>query len=181
MIAVAAPRNTAGSAAAADTQWTDTTSLTRTETPAPARWVRDTRSSPILADRIRKDVPADGDVRKGLGVGEERQGEKTRRSGDACDSLYLWGMDAGDLVRRTLGWDMGWTKKAWNIRGVQAEDSWDLAWAPTAAHAPRRWPVGPVAYTSTARRVAGGDLRYCVNVDKPYVPARRLAPVMRRA
>lgn len=178
-IAVAAPRNTAGSAA--DTPRTDTTSPTRTETPAPTRWVRDTRSSPILADRIRKDVPADGGVRTGLGVGEGRQGEKTRRSGDACDSLYLWGTDAGDLARRTSDWDMGWTRKAWNIRGVLGEDNWDLAWAPTAAHAPRRWPVGPVAYTWTARRVAVAERCYFVNVDKPYGRARRLAPGTRRA
>ena len=180
MIAGAAPRNTAGSAA--DTPRTDTTSPTRTATPAPTAWVRDTRSSPILADRIRKDVPAgDGDVRMDLAGGEGLQGEMNRRSGDACDSLDLWGMDAGDLARRTSDWDTGWTRKAWNIRGVPVGDSWDLASAPTVAHAPRRWPVGPVVCTCPARRVARGCLRHFGDGDKPCGPARRPALVTRRA
>lgn len=184
MCAAAAPRNRADSAAPADTARTGK-SLPPTwmETVAPAAWVRDTRSSPILADRIRKDVPArDGDVRMDLSVGEERQGEKTRRSGDACDSLYLWGTDAGDLARRTWGWDTGWPRrKAWHIRVVPAEDNWDLASAPAVDHAPRRWPADPVAYTWTARRVAGACLRCFEDEDTPCEPARRLAPVTRRA
>lgn len=179
MFAGAAPHNTAGWVE--DRRWTDKRSPTRTATTVPAAWVRGTRSSPTLADRIRKDVPAgDGDVRMGLAVGEGRQGEKTRRSGDACDSLYLWGTDVGDLARRTSGWDTGWTR-AWNIRVVRAGGNWDLASAPTVAHALHRWPVGLVAYTWTARRVARGCLRCFVDEDMPCGPARRLAPVTRRA
>lgn len=152
MFAGAAPHNTAG--LVEGTGRTGKMSPTRMETTAPAAWVRDTRSSPTLADRIRKDVPAgDGDVRMGLAGGEGRRGEKIRRSGDACDSLDLWGMDAGDLVRRTWGWDMGWTRRAWNMRVVQAGDNWDLASSPAVVHVRRRWPVGLVACRWTARRV----------------------------
>lgn len=152
------------------------------ETTAPAAWVRGTRNSPTLADRTRRDVPAgDGDVRTVLAVGEGRQGEKTRRSGDACDSLFLLGTDAGDLALRTWGWDMGWPRKVRDIRVVQAGDNWDLASARAVAHARRRWPVAPVADTWTARRVERGCLRCFVDEDKPYGPARRLAPVTRPA
>lgn len=179
-LAGVAPRSTAGSVG--HTRRTGRTSPTRRETPAPSAWARDIRSSPILADRTRKDVPAgNGVVRMILWVGEGGQGAKTRRSGDACDSLYLWGTDAGALARHTWDWGTGWSWRVTDIRAVPAADNWDLASGPAVAHARRRWPVGRVAYTWTVRPVAPACLRCSVDGDKPCAPARRLAPVTRRA
>ena len=77
----------------ADTGRIDTTPQMTRGIPAPVGWDRDTRSHPRCPTHgglSPTDVPAsDMDVRTMLGVGEERQGGKTRRSGDACDSLVL--------------------------------------------------------------------------------------------
>lgn len=66
----------------------------------------------------------DTDVRTILGVGEELQGERSRRSGDACDSLVLWDREAVeglDHRRRVPGRD------GWGMPSHNAEHNWDLA------------------------------------------------------
>lgn len=68
----------------------DKMSQMRLEKPGRVEWDQDThnpRRCPIHGAPI---VPArNTDVRTMILVGEERQGGKTRRSGDACDSLVL--------------------------------------------------------------------------------------------
>lgn len=114
-----------------------------------------------------------------LGVGEERQGEKTRRSGDACDSLVLWDMDAGALGRHTWNWDRGWSATVPGIRAVRG-DNWDLASVPTVAHARRRWAAARTDYTWTAHPVALASLRCFVDEDRRCERAQRLAPATKR-
>ncbi len=115
-----------------------------------------------------------------LGVEGARQGGKARRSGDACDSLFLWGMGAGALDRRT-GSDRDGTGMGWDSRAGRAGGNWDLATAPAVAHARRRWPAAPAAYTWTVHPVAPTCLRCSGDADRRCGPARTLAPATRPA
>lgn len=138
---------------------------------------------PIRDDPMPTDVPVDDmDVRTILGVGEERQGGRTRPSGDACDSLVLWGREAvGGLGHRRRVRDRDWWATGSDSR---ADDNWDLALDapdPGVGRARHKWPVPLAADKWVVHPAAAASPRCSSNGDTPCARAQRLAPATRRA
>lgn len=124
----------------------------------------------------------DMDVRTILGVGEERQGGRTRPSGDACDSLVLLGREAvGGLAPRRRVLDTDWSETA---SGSRAEDNCALALDALdreVGRARHKWPVALAADKWVVHPAAAASPRCSSNADTPCVRAQRLAPAMRLA
>lgn len=138
---------------------------------------------PIRDDPMPTDVPVDDmGVRTILGVGEERQGGRTRPSGDACDSLVLWGREAvGGLAHRRVR-DRDWWATASQSRA--AGDNWGLALDapdPGVGRVRHKWPVALAADKWVVHPAAAASPRCSSNADTRCAPAQRLAPAMKRA
>lgn len=104
-VVVEVVRNNKAAPDAADTARTGRMWPMTQEIWGPAGWDLGIRNHSRTRDgQTLKHAPADDmDVRTVLEVGEERQGGMIRRSGDACDSLVLWGREAvGRLAHRNL-------------------------------------------------------------------------------
>lgn len=129
-----------------------------------------TRDGPML-----KHAPVDDmDVRTVLEVGEERQGGMTRRSGDACDSLVLWGREAaGRLDHRKLEQDRDRLGRA--SRSHMVEGNWDLDLGASDLSVVRAHHKSPAADSRVVHPAAEASARYSSNVDRPCVRARMLA------
>ena len=140
-----------------------------------AGWGRDIHNHSRIRGDLLKGVPVDDmDVRTILEVGEERQGGKTRRSGDACDSLVLLDTEAvGGLDHRSRGLDRDGRESALDNREVE---SWGPALDesnPAAGHVPRKWLVVLDGNRSVVHPVAVAP-RCFSNADTRYVPAQTL-------
>lgn len=128
------------------------------------------------------DVPVDDmDVRTILGVGEERQGGRTRPSEDACDSLVLWGREAvGGLVHRRRVLDTDWWEMASHSR--VDEDNWGLALDARdqgVGRAHHKWRVALAGDKSVVHPAAAASPHCSSNADMPCARAQRLAPATR--
>ncbi len=121
-------------------------------------WGLDIHSRSRTRDGLRpKDAPVDDtDVRTILGVGEGRQGGKTRPSGDACDSLVLWDRKAaGGLAHRRLPC-RGRAGIASDSHTV--EGNWGPAldaWVPSVVRAHRKSPAADSHVVHPAAAASG--------------------------
>lgn len=142
----------------------------------PAGWDLGIRNhSQTRDDPMLKHAPVDDmDVRTVLEVGEERQGGMTRRSGDACDSLVLWGREAaGCLDPRNLEQDRDRLGRASGSHMV--EGNWDLDLGASDLSVARAHHKSPAADSRVAHPAAEASARYSSSVDRPCVRARMLA------
>lgn len=139
--------------------------------------------SPIRDDPMPTDVPVDDmDVRTILGVGEERQGGRTRPSGDACDSLVLWGREAAEGLapRRRVRGTGGWGTASDSHAGA---DNWGLGLDgpdPAVGRARHKWPEALAGDKWVVHPAAAAFPHYSSDADMPCARAQRLAPATTR-
>lgn len=147
----------------------------------PAGWDLGIRNHfPTLDGPMLKHAPADDvDVRTVLEVGEVRQGGMARRSGDACDSLVLWGREAvGRLDHRKLERDRDRSGRASRSHTV-VEGNWDLDLGASDLSVVRAHHKSPAGDSRVVHPAAEASARYSSNVDRPCVRARMLALAMK--